>query len=99
MYIKNDIAYAGEEQTIIKVKSVRALDDYKLMIRFSDDLKKIFDFTSYLQYEAYKPLISIEMFKGAYVDYGTVVWNEGEIDISPETLYLKGVIVNDTGVA
>ena len=40
MYIIDGIAYAGEQTPEIKVKSVRALPDYKLWIRFNDNSQK-----------------------------------------------------------
>lgn len=33
-------------------------------------------------------------FGRAYIDFNTVVWNDGEIDISPEWLYKNGVTVD-----
>ena len=91
MYIIDGIAYAGEQTPEIKVKSVRALPDYKLWVRFNDNSEKIFDFNSLLEYPAYMPLKDINMFNGVYVDVGIVVWNNGEIDISPERLYKDGI--------
>ena len=37
----------------------------------------------------------IELFKQCYIDYGAVTWLDGEIDISPEELYNKGVEVKE----
>jgi len=91
MYIIDGIAYAGEQSSEIKVKSVRALPDYKLWIRFNDNSEKIFDFNSLLECSAYMPLKDVNMFNGVYVDLGIVVWNDGEIDISPEKLYEEGI--------
>lgn len=91
MYVIDGIAYAGEQIPPIKVKSVRPLDAHKLWIRFNTDEEKIFDFTPLLEYPAYKPLKDESIFKEAYVDFGTVVWNDGDIDIAPEQLYEKGV--------
>ncbi len=28
-----------------------------------------------------------EYFKGFHIEYGTLVWGEGEVDIAPEALY------------
>jgi hypothetical protein len=89
MYIINGIAYAGEPAGIIKVQSVKVMPDYCLLLTFSTGEKRIFDAYDLLQYPAYKPLINKEIFNNAYIEGGTVVWNNGDIDIAPETLYYK----------
>jgi len=91
MYIKDGIAYANEPHPSILVKSVRALDGYKLWVRFINDETKIFDFTPYLEHPCYQPLKDHAVFRHPYVDYGVVVWNDGEIDIAPERLYADGI--------
>ena len=94
MYVKDGIVYAGEHKPIIKVISVRPLDDYKLWIRFANgDIKK-FDFTPLLDELAFKKLKDKEVFKSVYVDFGCTVWNDGDIDIAPEYLFEKGVIID-----
>ena len=45
MYIKNGIAYAGEQKQPLKISGVRPLEDYKLWIRFSNGEVKIFVFS------------------------------------------------------
>ncbi|MBR4242069.1 MAG: DUF2442 domain-containing protein [Eubacterium sp.] len=91
MYVINGIAYAGEMKPEIKVVGVRPLDNHRLWIRFNTGETKTFDFTPLLNKTAYKPLSDINVFKGVYIDYGVAVWNDGEIDISPEYLYEKGI--------
>lgn len=49
MYIRNGIAYAGEEVPMLKVSGVRPLDNHKLWIRFNTGEAKIFDFTPLLR--------------------------------------------------
>ena len=93
MYIVDGIAYAGEQHPVIKVKSVRPLDDYKLWIRFSTGEEKEFDFTPLLSAPCFKPLTDKATFNGVYIDYGIPVWNDGEIDMAPERLYRDGVTV------
>lgn len=91
MYIKDGIAYAGEPEKTINVKSIRPLDDFKLWVRFNNDETKVFDFVPLLTSPAFTPLQNKSVFDKAYVDYGVVVWNNGAIDIAPETLYEGGV--------
>lgn len=95
MYIRNGIAYAGEEKTPLKVSGVRPLDDYKLWIRFNTGEVKIFDFSTELECPAFHQLKSKEVFDSVYIDYGVTVWNNGDIDIAPEYLYQKGIAVEE----
>lgn len=90
MYIKDGIAYAGEPTPLLKVTGVRPLADLKLWVRFSPGEAKIFDFKPLINTPAFAPLADSELFKQVYIDYGVPVWNEGNIDISPETLYSDG---------
>lgn len=92
MYIKDGNAYADDPTPILHVTEVKALPDYHLWLRFNDGATRIFDFTSMLRYPAFIPLQDQEVFAGAYIDYGTVVWNDGEIDIAPEYLYDHGIV-------
>lgn len=50
----------------------------------------MFDFKPLLEKPAYAALKDIDVFKGVYIDYGIPVWNDGDIDISPEYLYENG---------
>ena len=90
MYIRDDIAYAGEPRRPIKVSGVRPLDNYQLWIRFNTGEAKTFDFAPLLNEPAFAPLRDKSVFGGVYIDYGVTVWNDGNIDISPEYLYENG---------
>ena len=87
MYIKNGIAYAGEQTQPLKISGVRPLEDYKLWVRFSNGEVKIFDF-----------LKDKAIFNSVYIDYGVTVWNDGDIDIAPEYLYKNGVSVGGPSI-
>lgn len=91
MYIIDGIAYAGEISKPIRARSVRPLDHYKLLVTFNNDEKRIFNFKPYLNMPCYKPLNDINVFDRVYVDYGTAVWNDGAIDIAPETLFEESI--------
>jgi len=93
MYIIDGIAYASDPTPVIRVRSVRPLDDYKLWLRFTTGEIKIFDFSPLLDKPCFLPLKDKIVFDSVYVDYGCTVWNDGDIDISPSFLYDKGVLI------
>lgn len=90
MYIRDGIAYADDPAPMLMVRSVQTLEKRKIKVRFQDDAVKIYDCEKLMKYPAFRPLHDDQIFAGAYVDYGTVVWNDGTIDIAPEELYENG---------
>ena len=91
MYIKNGIAYAGEQTPPLSIIGVRALPEYKLWARFNTGEAKIFDFKPHLDAPCFSPLKDVKVFNDVYIDYGCPVWKDGDIDIAPEFLYEHGV--------
>jgi hypothetical protein len=87
MYELNGIVYADDPAPLITVKYVRPLDDYRLLVRFSTGEEKKVDISDLLDEQVFKPLQDLNIFRSVYVDYGTVVWCDGAIDIAPEYLY------------
>ena len=87
MYELNGVMYADNPAPLLTVKSARPLADYKLLIRFSTGEEKKIDISPLLNEPAFKVLRDISVFNSVYIDYGTVVWNNGAIDIAPEYLY------------
>ena len=71
------------------VVAVKPLADYRLETDFANGEKRLFDMRSYLDYPAFAPLAEGALFMRAHVALGTVAWTD-EIDISPDTLYLRG---------
>ena len=91
MYIIDGIAYAGEASVPIKISGIRAMDNYLLWIRFNTGEARVFDFKPLLDSPAFAPLADKAVFRDVYIDYGIPVWNDGDIDISPEYLYENSV--------
>lgn len=87
MFIQNGIAYAGEAPKLVQVCGVRALDGHRLWVRFTTGEAKLFDFSPLLNSPAFRPLQDEKLFRQVYIDYGTPVWQDGDIDIAPEYLY------------
>lgn len=78
----------GEEDLLPRVSTVEVCRDYSLMLSFRNGEKRMFDASELMKLPVYKS--AAEHFSLARVEYGTVVW-PGDVDISPETLYLKSV--------
>ena len=89
MYIINGIAYAREKQKNMKVTNIKILDDLIMIITFSTGEQRLFDATCMLQYPAFKALENEQIFKSANIEYGVVTWDNGNIDLAPETMYEK----------
>lgn len=71
------------------VIQVRTMPDYALLAQFETGEWRLFDMRGYLQFPAFSPLQDKALFARARVMHGTVAWTE-EIDLSPDTLYLRG---------
>ena len=83
----NGIAYANTKEQPLTVQSVKPLDDMMLIVTFNSGEKRLYDATQLLAFPAFQPLKDEQVFKNAKVEYGAVTWNNGEIDIAPETMY------------
>ncbi len=91
MYVKDGIAYAGDQRPMMKVCGVRPMPGHKLWLRFNTGEAKIFDFAPMLQCPAYAPLQDEQVFREVYIDCGVTVWLDGRIDIAPEYLYANAL--------
>jgi hypothetical protein len=81
-----------------KVIAVRANDDFSLDLKFDDGSVKRFDVTPYFNHGIFTELKDLNYFKQVTLAFGTVQWPK-EQDISPETLYLEGVVVDGSANA
>jgi len=77
--------------TYPKVLNARAVDDRRLLIEFSNQMKKIYDITPLLEREMFAPLKVPALFRAVEVDQGgyAVVWGDS-IDISEFELWQNG---------
>lgn len=70
----------------LAVKDVKAMDNYKLILTFENNEKRLFDMTPYLELGVFKTLKDENLFKTVKVSFDTIEWSNGA-DIDPETLY------------
>ena len=73
-----------------KLIEATALNDYNLMLLFSNGEKKIFDFAPNLSHPYYRGLQDYALFRKVMVNDGEIEWVTGQ-DYCPHTLYDKGL--------
>lgn len=78
---------------LLDVVKVRVCAGYVLKLEFENGERRVFDMSPYMDKKPFNRLKDSPVFFGAHVDYGTVVW-PGNIDIAPETLYDRSVLVD-----
>jgi len=72
-------SYAG-------VESVEASAGNKLILRFNNGERRVFDVTPLLSIGRFRSLAGQEVFRKVHVAYDTVEWENG-LDLDPEYLY------------
>ena len=87
MIVRNGKCVAENPVPIIKIVAVKSLGGYLLDVLFNDGNHRIFDGRILLDGEVFKPLCDLRVFADYKLDYETLTWNNGEIDIAPEYVY------------
>lgn len=93
MYEKNGIVY-GDVQKSLKVTNVKPLADMMLLLTFSNGAVKIFDCSELVKQPAFKKIEDDDIFKNIAIIDGIVTWDDENIDIAPETMYVDGFDYN-----
>ncbi|MDD6477657.1 MAG: DUF2442 domain-containing protein [Eubacteriales bacterium] len=93
MYVKDDVCYAGKLTDDIKVTDVKPLRGHMMLVTFSTGEQRLFDATL-LKGSAFAPLMDDEIFTHPVIFHGVITWNNGEIDIAPETVYKESYAYN-----
>ena len=83
----------GELKEGIKVTEAKPLRGGMMLVTFSTGEKRLFD-TTKLKGSAYLPLADESIFNNPVLFHGVITWNNGEIDIAPETVYRDSFAYN-----
>ncbi|WP_434511209.1 DUF2442 domain-containing protein [Desulfitobacterium sp. AusDCA] len=70
--------------------AVKPLDDFKLLVTFSNNENKVFDVKPYFDFIPFKELQKPALFKTVYIAGLSVEWQNG-VDICPDELYYDSV--------
>ena len=70
----------------LAIKDVQPLDDYRLLLKFENEEKRIFDVKPYLDIGKFKELKDKKLFKSVKVCFDSIEWTN-QLDLDPELLY------------
>lgn len=73
-----------------KVINVKPLDDYKILLTFDNNEKRIKDMKPYLNNGVFKKLKNKSFFNSVHISFDTISWAD-EIDICADTLYKTSI--------
>ena len=79
---------------IPRIQEVEAIDNYQLIVTFTNGIKKLFNCKDKLQSEQYSALKDLFLFKSFKIDSNgyAISWTD-DIDISENELWAKGKII------
>jgi len=69
-----------------KLCSAKPLEDYRLLLEYSNGEKRVYDFRPNLTHKFYKSLEDAVLFADVSVNDGEIEWATGQ-DFCPHTLY------------
>ncbi len=62
--------------------------DYEIKLKFADASEGTVDLSSYIDKDTvFRAFQDLGYFRNFQIEYGTLVWGQGELDLAPETLY------------
>jgi len=73
-----------------RVVTATPIDDYMLLLAFTNGEQRVFDVKPLLEMDIFKPLVNKSFFQLVKVAYGTIVWPQ-DIDYCPDTLYMESL--------
>jgi len=76
------------------VREVKALEDYRLYLKFNNGEEKIYNMKPLLNKKFYQGLKDKERFKKVKADGISIEWETGE-DVAPENLYYDSVTLKN----
>jgi hypothetical protein len=75
------------------VKDVQPIENFELILTFSNKEKRLFDVKPFLKKGIFKELLDEKMFKTVHVSFDTIEW-DNEADLDPEILYKLSKKIN-----
>jgi hypothetical protein len=70
------------------VTEAKYIDNYRIRLSFEDGSTGIADLSDYPnKNNVFRLFLDMDYFRNFRIQYGTMIWGDGELDIAPEKLY------------
>ena len=92
MIVRDGICYPDEATRHVKIVAAQNAGDYLVRVRLDDGAERLFDGRT-LTGEVCAPLKNPDSFAKWQLDYETLTWCNGDIDIAPEYVLTHSVSV------
>ncbi len=70
------------------IEDAEYIGDYSIKLRFEDGSTGVADLSAYPnEKNVFRAFLDPDYFRKFRIEYGTLVWGDGELDIAPEALY------------
>lgn len=93
MVYKNGMCYADDMVPVLKIIDAKSRGGYLLDVFFSNGDHRLFDGSKLLAGEVFMPLADEKVFNNYRLDYETLTWLNGEVDVAPEFVYENSELV------
>ena len=87
MNFSNGFVYGGTPVDMREIVKAKPLDNMMMILTFNSGEQRLYDASQLLQYPIFKPLEDKDVFLHPVLEHGVVTWLDGELDISPESMY------------
>jgi len=87
MIVQDGRCYAENPLPVLKITGFKACGPHLMKVVFNDGEARIFDGHALLKGEAFAPLADADTFADCKLDYETLTWLGGELDVAPEFVY------------
>ncbi len=87
MIVRNGKCYADNPTPMLKIVDAEPCGAYNIRVLFNNSEERMFDGSVVLSGEAFRPLRDENLFRNFKLDFETITWCDGELDVAPEFVY------------
>lgn len=92
------IVYADEHIPSIEIIEAIPLQDMMMLLTFNNGEKRLYDATQLLSGAVFQKLKDDSIYNNPVIDSGVVTWDNGNIDVAPESMYTNSFEYNQRDI-